>query len=452
MGLPSDTANEDFSEAASDQDSEINLLGSLPYRLSTDAFYSATDEQERDLLRFEVNCALQHFLEFDRPIYLEGLGLVVPSRIERTRAYPSGQSLVVRRETVRKVTFEKCDDVSAAEDLAIVSDRSVVDTRELAERIYPRLPLGLHLKWSMQAMRSLLRAYLFSIRDRLVTKGVSQFLSAVGTLYALHNRQGNTPSDWYAGADILLMPRRSQVLQVLDSRLCARPVLQSAWEPLQALYGPPVRTLCLDLMGVLKETGFAVDDSTEQANDTKDRLSKRQIEVAVFLDNESKPQKPRLIWCTEGVRDLARSVSADVVATELVVQTPADENTLNGVVEDNLPIASRLLALGWAVLLSTRNKTLRPGLGINAESPLITQPKSLLTAAVATHVQSLSGVHLDEFGEFSYANLTGISYREARLISAGKRIHLLSMLELRGLDQITQSGRGCLLEHTKIDH
>lgn len=425
------------------------LLGRLPYKLSTEAFYSTTTEQERDLLRFEVNCALQHFIEFDRPIFLEGLGLFIPSKTERDRAYPSGQSLIVRKESVRSVIFEKCDDISGAQSIYAAQGKKVVETHELASRIYPRLPMGLHLKWTDQAMRSLLRAYLFSVRERLVTKGVSQFLSTVGTLYALHNRQGSTPNDWYAGSDILLLPRRAQVLQVTESKLCARPVFLNSWEPLEALYGKAVSTLCLDLVEVLKKTGFAVDDASDESAELN--LKKSQVEVAIFLDKDSKPSQPRLIWCTKGIRELAIKSSAEVIGTELIVQTPAKLGDSSGSVDRHFVLASRLLALGWAVLHGTRNKTLRPGLGMNTEAPIISNPKSLLTAIVATHAHPLYGVHLDADGEFSYANITGISHREAKLISAGKRIHLLAMLELRTMDQITQPRRVCLMEHTTLE-
>lgn len=426
------------------ENSKNKLLGKLPYKLSTDAFYSTTTEQERDLIRFEVNCALQHFLEFDRPVFLEGLGLILPLRSERARAYPSDNSLVVRKELVRSVTFEKCDDITGTQSVFESEGKKIVETYELANRIYPRLPLAMHLKWSMQAMRSLLRAYVISVRERLVTKGVSQSLSAIGTLYAMHNRQGQAVADWFAGSDILLQPRRSQVLQVLESKLCSRPVFETAWEPLEALHGKPITRLCLDLLQILNDTGFAVDDYNN--SDTN-----RQVEVAVFLDKESKPQQPKLIWCTDGIRQLAKRQSQEIVATELIIQTPAHAQKPATSVEKYSVLASRLMALGWAILHSTKNKTLRPGLGINTESPLISNPKSLLTAAVATHMSRLSGIHLCKEGEFSYANITGISHKEAKLISAGKRINLLAMLELRGLDQITQPGRPCLLENTKLD-
>jgi hypothetical protein len=430
---------------------KVTLLNRLPYKLSAEELYSASTEDERDLLRVELNCALQHFLEFDRPIFLEGLGLFIPSRTERERAYPSGSALIVRKETIRSIIFEKCDDISGALSIYAAQGKKVVETHELANRIYPRLPLGLHLKWTIQAMRSLLRAYLLSVRERLVSKGVSQILSTVGTLYALHNRQGNNPNDWYAGADILLLPRRAQVLHVTESKLCTRPIFTSTWEPLEALYGKAVSTLCLDLVEVLKKSGFAIDDNSESDSESDQKLNKRQVEVAIFLDKDNKPSQPRLIWCTKGIRQLVRKGSNEVIASELIVQTPAKPGDISGSVERHLVMASRLLALGWAVLHSTRNKTLRPGLGINAETPIISNPKSLLTAAVATHVHPLAGVHLDEEGEFSYANITGISHNEAKLISAGKRIHLLAMLELRGLDQVTQPRRGCLMEHTTLE-
>lgn len=86
----SDDASASIEETYSkfEPSSKVTLLSRLPYKLSAEAFYSATTEQERDLLRFEVNCALQHFIEFDRPIFLEGLGLFIPSRTERETSLP----------------------------------------------------------------------------------------------------------------------------------------------------------------------------------------------------------------------------------------------------------------------------------------------------------------------------------------------------------------------------
>lgn len=81
------------------------------------------------------------------------------------------------------------------------------------------------------------------------------------------------------------MPRRSQILQVLESKLCARHVFSSSWEPLEALYGKAVSTLCLDLVDVLKKSGFAIDDSSETEDiDSYEQNSKsKQIEVVIFL-------------------------------------------------------------------------------------------------------------------------------------------------------------------------
>jgi hypothetical protein len=421
-----------------------SFLAGLPIKIKESEFYASTDEKERDLIRFELNCALQHFLELERPIFLESLGLFVPQRKERQMGYPSEQALIVRSEVVRCVTFEKTDDFnpdSLQNFEGISSEKSkVVELQELAHRIYPKLPVVMHIKWNEQGFRSLLRAYLNYIRDRLVDLGFSANLSTLGTLYAMHNRQGQSEKDWFAGADIQLFPRRAQVVEVLSSKLFGRPVLESAFEPLQALYGDAVVEYKLN------------PDYELGALGVESPQPESPFSVAVFRHFYQTNSKPRLIFCTEGLRNYAHSVNPDSVGTELIVQVPEEELSTDPSELDLKAqnFAHRLLGLGWSMLLGTKGKNLRVGLGISCESPVINFERTAITGVVANSVGPFTGEHLSKEGEFAYAHLLGITNAEAKLISSGKRLHLLALLDLRGFGRESSYKRKCILAQTKI--
>lgn len=451
MAYYPDQESSQYNQGAAE--AETQLLSSMPVKIKDSEFYASTDETERDLIRFELNCALHHFLELDRPIFLDSLGLFIPILQQRVNGYPSGQALVIRKEVIRSVQFEKTDDflesfnrsavskiTSKDPEVAQKNQNKVVELQELTHRIYPKLPIAMHLKWCEQGFRSLLRAYLLTIREKLVNQGFSANLSALGTLYALHNRYGSTERDWFAGADIQLYPRKPQVVEVLSSNLHARPVLNSAWEMLAASYGNPVETYQLDIDQEL--AGLGVESPSPGS----------RIHVAIFYAPAELGMKPRFIFCTEGLRYLAYQVREHSIGTELMLQIPVEESlNLEEQLETRIKrFGDRLLALGWAMLYGTRGKTLRVGLGINLESPIVDFERTSLTGVIATSASPLSGSHLCSDGEFAYANLLGISNAESKLISSGKRLHLLAMLELKGLGQITNLKRKCILSSTKI--
>ncbi len=434
-------------------DADSQLLSTMPIKIKDSEFYASTDETERDLIRFELNCALHHFLELDRPIFLESLGLFVPVLQQRVNGYPSGQALVIRKEVVRTVQFEKTDDfhenfsrsavtkiTSKFPEIAEQNQNKVVELQELAHRIYPKLPIAMHLKWCEQGFRSLLRAYLITIRERLVNQGFTANLSALGTLYALHNRYGLTEKDWFAGADIQLYPRKPQVVEVLNSNLHARPVLNSAWELLNASYGNALESYDLDIDQELNSLGV------------ESPYPGSKFKVSIFFAPAELGLKARFIFCSDGLRYLAYQAKPGSIGSELMLQIPVEEGQD---IYEQLEVrikkfAGRFLALGWAMLIGTRGKTLRVGLGINLESPVVDFERTSLTGVVATSASPLGGSHLCSDGEFAYANLLGISNAESKLISSGKRLHLLAMLELKGLGQVTGLKRKCILSSTKI--
>lgn len=412
-------------------------LYSLPLRVSAETFLSETTSNERDILRFELNCALQHFLEFDRPIFLEGLGIVFPSAVERMRGYPHNDLLVVRREMIRRISFEKCEDVVA---LNGASFPNMVQTRELAQRVYPRLPMGFHLAWSEQGMRSLLRGYILHVRENLIQRGFSNELSAFGTIYALHNRQGQVAADRFAGADIVLHPRKAQVLRVLESKVFERPVMAHAHEPLEAAHGPAKAIATIDFQRILKDMDLVPPETATCAS---------QFEVGAFVLQEG-AANPQWLLCTNGMRHLSQS-SGRSPRTELTVQLPRAEAPSASDLLQPDSIALRILALGWLLLCSSKTKTLKAGVGLNIGAPLATAKPSQLHAILTTRTRPLFGPYLAEDGEYNYINLVGISEQEAELVARNRKLQLLALLDVKRLDQVTYPSRGNLLDSTTIE-
>ena len=232
-------------------------------RVSTDSFLRETTHEHRSALREQLNTAIAHFLSIDRPVYLDGLGILAPTQqVSVVRRELEGKQ-VVREEKVKSVQFEKCYECMTYHRQKY---QGLVELRELIERIYPRLPFTLQIKWPQPDTRRLLRGLLKSIRDEVIVDGSSEQLKVVGTLFSLHNRQGENIEDWFAGADVFLKPCFQEIMQVGASRVYEMPILQDSWELLEAAYGAPVDQFEIDLSLELAQLGY---DSEAFRKDTK---------------------------------------------------------------------------------------------------------------------------------------------------------------------------------------
>jgi len=204
--------------------------------ISAGDFLKETTEEERRHLLQELSDSILYFIERDCAVYLEGFGLLIPRHATNEIVRTLGTKNILRTETKRLMTFEKCDELCAHHR---ERHNTIIETKELARRIHPRLPVMINVHWTPQDTRRYLRGFFKYLAHETVVQGHSRQLKAIGTFYSLHNRQGTTFSDWFAGADIFIKQSAQQILMVQPGKVFKQPVLTSAWEPLEAAYGPP---------------------------------------------------------------------------------------------------------------------------------------------------------------------------------------------------------------------
>lgn len=413
------------------------------YRLRPDEFLLNTSEDERSALRFHVSGLIAQLLDREMPIYLEGLGILFPKNELKQRTRTLREKLLVQQDSVRTVRFEKCSELVPYHWEKF---GRIVETREFVHQLYPNVPLSMRTRWSESELRSVLRGYIAFIRREIVRRGFCLELSSIADFFSLHNRQGRNENDWFAGADVFIVPRYEQTLFIEPCVITERPLLESAWELLQAAFGKPRKVLTLDLVTQLTGLGYdprALDSATE--------LSQRQIPVAVF--ERGGPQHS-LIYCTDGLRALSRPAgdSAETrPGNELVFQlsiAPGHAEVSPSTEIPDWPL--RPLTMGWILMQSARSRTIRCGAGLSADVSLIPNSDTELRSIFATSFNCVRHEQLSTDRPFVYINLVGITADEAAVASKYSPEFLLRLLEHRELDQATKPGRSSIVTKTGL--
>ncbi len=451
------------------QSSEMRAKGLQRHslRITHEEYLRITTEDDRNLLRFELNCAAVQFLENNRPVYLESLGIIYPETVCETKSHTVGSFYAIRNETLRHLRFEKCDDIIG---LPAEVTTKLAQTRELASRIYPRLPLVLQVKWTFADLQGILRVMVTSLRQKIIRAGHSSILSSVGDFYALHNRQGSTSAEWYAGADIFLKQRGSCPIAIGKSRLLPRPILKDAWELLVAAYGEPIKTYSVDVLTILKQLGYAYDEQSLADNLGQQNEVQKTIKVAAFAVNfTTETIKPAsILYCTDGLRSAAEVAQAQKstetdssssetkpsekrrkAGTEIVFQLPFDRQSTPP--EDLPALVAEALVMGWILMHGTKSRALKIGTGLSSRYPLGGDPSSQLNSVIVTTLTAIKSENLADDGPFYYMNIVGVTADEASFIKEHRKNHLIAALESRGLDQITQPKRSSVFARTEIE-
>lgn len=409
------------------------------HRIASQAFLHETSEQDRLILFQELSRVLFNILETDTPVYLERFGILFTTRENRIVSRRIEQKSLIRKEAYRKLVFEKCDDLPPGYEEQY---SSLIETPEISKRLHPRLPLTLTIRWSEQDLRRYIRGMIAFLRNEIIQNGHSSLLSEVGNFYALHNRQGEHPSDWYAGANIILEPRSEQITTIGESRIIPEVTFDHALEPFEATYGPPISVLGINLQSELRSLGY--DLGSRDMN-----FSENLFRVGVFRSNNTNEEcNSTLIFCTDGIRNLTNSsFQQQKSGTELIVQMKEDEIPPEH--QGQLPSwPLRVITLGWLLLNGRESRSLREGLGLSCDIPLSDREETILKAIFTTRHNSFPTPQLSGEGPFQYINLVGISPDEMKIAEEFSPDHLLTLLRFRGLDQCTRLMRQSLLTKT----
>src|SRR5690606_11741525 len=85
-------------------------------RISRESYLNETSTAQRTALQEALNTVIARLLSQGQAVWLEGFGVVFPRTGEHTASYNIGSYAALRKETVRTIDFEKCDDITHIAD------------------------------------------------------------------------------------------------------------------------------------------------------------------------------------------------------------------------------------------------------------------------------------------------------------------------------------------------
>jgi len=398
-----------------------------------------TTAEDRAILRAELSNAILYFLSCEQTVYLEEFGILIPTRQKIKKTSPVDLSFAIQQVESLGVSFEKCIELTSYH-----RDRfpELVENRELAFRIYPRMPLTFQLKHSERSLYTFIKSLILSIRDEAIVDGVSMQLEKLGTFYSLHNRQGQSLQDWYAGSDIFLVSRFNEVIKVDQPKVMELPLLESAWELFDAAYGEPVLKREIQLAKELFRLGYSQADLALPVD-----LQNSTLKVAAYkIDNPGKGSST-LLYCTDGLRLAAQNGIDSTAACEITVQAEL-KGQYNP--DEDLPgWPIDIVILGWLLLQNSKTKSLQPQMVLSADTTIGSGQPNPMRSILTVPLRGLSLPQRTAEGFFYYINVVGVTDDEARLAEMRSPAHLTDLLTARQYDQVTRPERRSLLSLTK---
>lgn len=404
--------------------------------ITLEDYIRETSAEQKEVLERELSTAVIRFLMDDVPVNLEGFGLLSPSRVDHLESRTLSSKQILWSESRLKVTFEKCFTTGSSGNSPT---ELVAGTKELAAAIEPFTPS--HFGWDDHQLRRYIRGFIKKLLHETIVNGKSDTFSSLGTFYSLHNRQGLTVSDWFAGADIFLKQDLRYTVKTQTPRIYERPLLRDSFELFESTFGPADAVLSVSVKEELSYLGY----DTSALQDCKSPLT---LNVKTFSRHSD--SGTQIYFCTDGLRQCGfASCPGDPRGVEFVCQMYLNEES------DTLALPDwplRLLTLGWILLESSRTSCPGIGVGIGADKPLAAGHRTTfsgrdeLTIAFINSLSLFPAEYLCESGgTFRYLNLVGITEREAALARHSSATHLIDLLRYRGLDQVTIPGRGSLV-------
>jgi hypothetical protein len=397
------------------------------FKISMKDFLSCTTQSDRDCLRLALNESIGNAITAGRHVLLEGFGIILVSEDEETKAYNSNFYTIIRNEKVRKLDFEKCLHFEKADQSLFPC---IVKTAELAKMCHLALPSDLNIRWSENNIKKLLRCLIKLIKEELIHTGYSYALPAIGNLYAIHNRQGFSIDDWYAGADIFLDNSYRKVIDFSEQTWHNTPTYTSCIEPLETAFGRIHAHTSLNLDKELVKLGFEIDPEEPSHN-----IIKKPIKIYAFKNEASNSY----IFCTQGI---ANNESMNHHA-ELVWQINKEQH-LDQTLESYLTLVKQIFTLGWILLISAKKEANLVGASITADFSEYQRIAPNLSAIILNEFSLYKREAYMNDGAYRYLNvltITGSEYKIAKKISASA---LLNVLSHKGIGQINKLERSSI--------
>ncbi|MCO6429859.1 MAG: suppressor of fused domain protein [Deltaproteobacteria bacterium] len=400
----------------------------LKRSLLRDKFIHELTSSEQKIIARAVADVCIHFLRAEKPVYLERFGLLVPRISKAYRSYFSESSQLSRLEWVLSADFHKCSDLTAYHKERY---KNVVELKELSSRVYAALPIERTATWSGRFIRHLILGLIETVKHETVSIGYSERLYEIGTFFALHNRQGSTFSDWYAGADIFIKSTLDEAVRCDDSVIHPRAVLQTPSEPFQAIFGAAVQSFALPNLPALSEIPAP--------------------KVHVFADDSS----GSLIYVTEGIASLSGAGSSGGLPVELTLQLETGQKPL---LASSGQHSSREISIpAWPVsaIRQVVEATILKGLPMPPIGAIISAKdiglgKLPLNSLMITDFHRFHREQLTLEGPVIFRNIVGITSDEARMAQETSPKLLMACLQHKNHLHVTKPERSSIFQRSSF--
>jgi hypothetical protein len=415
------------------------------HRITAQEFDQEVDDLTRVKLLKCLGEAIIDLLRIEQAVYLDRLGLIYPSYRERSITDYRADCYTIEPVIERSASFEKCIAFDPAQRELY---GEVVDFKELASLMQLKLRReGLH--WNELETLRYLRGLARVLVEQLAMHGFTQKIPQLGTLLALHNRQGTTITDWFNGADIFLSSEYCENIPQGDVRTFSQPMLSDAFEPFTSLYGSALHTFRVSVARELQALGLDTEKLRQEV--PSQQLS---FSVAVFDTTEDNSTYRRLLYVSDRLRLLSPSSNTQTVPLpcELVahIELGKDELDRTSAFPDIPPRwPTKLFLLGWILIHSSPNQLARYGSGISLGAAL-DDSCSKLTTIILNNYSLVAGPQHTRSKNFNYLSLVGITEDEHLLAEQYSSRFLLSLLSRRNLDQTIRPSRSSILHRSSF--
>lgn len=389
--------------------------------------------EDQQIFVNEFENALIYFLQAGLPVFLDGLGILFPERKTKERSRPVKDKLIVHREEICTVSFEKCNEL-----ISLHRDKfpGVLETKDLAARISEKGAPFISISLTSQEVRKHLKNVISQIKKEVIETGRCSLLPNIGEFYAIHNRQGDTLTDWFAGSDIFIVAKWKKTTKSDALRVFERPVLESSFELFSAIYGSPLEEIAVNIPTILTKLGYSLD-----LNDPGVKVT--DIKVSVY-GSEAKFGKKTITFVSDGLRRIGLLNGRK--GTEIVVQVVEQESDQGAI--PTWPIL--LFGGAWVLLHSSKDNELTPGVGMSLETPALRDAVSNFTTLLVAENKKVPTEQLSLEGAFKYRTLTLLDSEEAKVSTQVTPKTLLMLLERKHFDQVIRVGRIPLTSKTAL--
>ncbi len=430
-----------------DHHSKDNLVPILTAEKSFESIFSDDEElsyRQQELVLNEMVNRLIYFADCGYSTFLPLFGILFPVEKIQTLTESDKDTFNVKTITYKTIEFEKTDEILTSHKLQFPK---LLELRELADSIYERIKKNdLAANLSQNVIKKYIRKFWRNFRNNLVLNGYDSIDSIISQtlcrFFCNHNRQGTNEKEWFAGADISILPKWKKIINETYSLSFERPVLVDSTEITNVLFGDILNSFKVNLKNSVLNLGYELDSITVVSiPDT--------IKINSYI-KEISTNKREVIFCTDGIRQIAINLNKKI-GNEFIIKVPLYDKDVNVVEQLSLEIASELpyeilTAISAGALLASISKS---GVCIDA-SALDTSDNSLEGAVSIFDFQLLGQIQKCNDIDFYFKNLVHLKKEESYLIENGKKSVLTHYLKHKGYLQHFSPSRPSVLKQTSV--